>query len=63
MNQKSLALEMINRLKGRGITQYRIAKETGISESYICLLASGKRQGSSIYTLSALKKYCQRIGV
>lgn len=62
MKPKSLALEMIDRLKSRGITQYRIAKETGLSESYVCLLASGKRIGSSIYTITALKKYCDRVG-
>lgn len=62
MKQKSLSLEMIDRLKSRGITQYRIAKETGLSESYVCLLANGKRTGSSIYTITALKKYCDRVG-
>lgn len=62
MNQKSLALEMINRLKARGITQYRIAKETGISESYICLIANGKRKGSSLATVMAIKKYCNQVG-
>jgi len=48
---------LIERLKGMGLTQYRIAKETGLSESTISRIARGERTGglhSTILKLQAL---------
>lgn len=52
---------LIERLKALGLTQYRIAKETGLSESTISRIARGERTGglhSTVLKLQALVVRC-----
>jgi transcriptional regulator with XRE-family HTH domain len=43
-------------LEARNMTQYRLAKMSGISRSYICELVKGKYQNPSIQILKAISK-------
>lgn len=43
-------------LEARNMTQYRLAKISGISASYICELIKGKYQNPSMAILKALSR-------
>lgn len=53
---------LIERLKGMGLTQYRIAKETGLSESTISRIARGERTGGLHSTILKLQALAVRRG-
>lgn len=50
MNSK----KMIENLKAAGLSQYRIAKLTGISQATICLVLKGDRPGNNRATVRKL---------
>ncbi len=43
-------------LKKKNISQYRLAKKSGVSQAYICELIKGKYNNPSIDKLTALSK-------
>jgi transcriptional regulator with XRE-family HTH domain len=50
--------QLRNAIDGSGLTRYRIAKETGVSESTLAQFYNGRR-GLSIKALNALGKFLQ----
>jgi len=55
--------DRISKLKDKGITQAKIAKESGCSVAAISLLANGKRTDTSYRIGKRIVELCDLVGV